>query len=192
MIAINRLESAASTPSAGAVPVPVRKRGMVLGVIAAVAALYLINVWMCAQSAAFYMPYAFRSSDMHVNLLWAEGITKQGWLNPEPFHPYMDWMQFVGKYEEWERWWQTPKIFQQSPLYAYALAGFRSFSGDFLYPVLFQAALAVALCGCLGRITARISGSTRAGWIAFGLAAVYAPFHLYSTMILRDMLAWFI
>jgi 4-amino-4-deoxy-L-arabinose transferase-like glycosyltransferase len=191
MIAINQLESSAPTRSAAA-RVPVRNRTMVLGAIAAVVALYLINVWFCARSAAFYMPYAYLSSDMHANLLWAESISKQGWLNPSPYHPYLDWMERVGKYEEWERWWQTPKIFQQSPLYAYVLAGFRAFSEDLLYPILFQAALAVALCGCLGRITARISGNNKAGWIAFGVAGLYAPFHLYSTMILRDMLAFFI
>jgi 4-amino-4-deoxy-L-arabinose transferase-like glycosyltransferase len=192
MIAINQLESSAPTQSAAAAPASVRNRTMVLGAIAVVLALYLINIWFCARSAAFYMPYAYRSSDMHANLLWAESINKQGWLNPSPHHPYVDWMQLVAKYEEWERWWQTPKIFQQSPLYAYVLAGFRALSDDLLYPILFQAALAVALCGCLGRIAARISGNNKAGWIAFGLAGLYAPFHLYSTMILRDMLAWFI
>jgi 4-amino-4-deoxy-L-arabinose transferase-like glycosyltransferase len=185
-------KAATPLPQAAVTKAPAKSRRILWLALIGVLSLYLLNVWFCARSAAFYMPYAFDVSDMHVNVLWAESIEKQGWLNPKPQHPYMDWMQRVGSYEEWEKWWQTPKIFQQSPLYVYLLAGLRLFSGDLIYVILIQAALAVALCGCLGRIAARISGRVEAGWLAFILAALYAPFHLYSTMILRDLLAWFI
>src|SRR5439155_1104524 len=41
-------------------------------------------------------------------------------------------------------------------------------------------------------IAGRLSVDRRAGWIAFGLAALYAPFYAYSWALLRDILAWVI
>jgi 4-amino-4-deoxy-L-arabinose transferase-like glycosyltransferase len=99
-------------------------------------------------------------------------------------------MQACGTEEDWNRWWQNPRIFQQSPLYAYVLAGFRAFTGDLIYVLMLQSLWAIALCGCIGWIAARISGRKAAGWAAFMVSAIYAPFHAYSVLLLRDGLSY--
>jgi hypothetical protein len=122
---------------------------------------------------------------MHANLLWARSILDQGWLNPNPHHPYADWMRGVGTPAEWLKWWGGAAIFQQSPLYAYLLAGFLAVTDDLLYVLMLQALLAASLGGLLGLITARITGRRRDGWLAFGLAGLYAPFYAYSQVLVR-------
>ncbi|HWN97012.1 MAG TPA: hypothetical protein VNT99_18425 [Methylomirabilota bacterium] len=154
--------------------------------------LFGLNLFFFANSAAYYLPYASPVSDMHATMRWSESIVAQGWLNPNPHHPYVDWMQACGSVEEWHRWWQDPRIFQQSPLYAYVLAAFRVFSGDLIYVLILQTFWAIAFCGCIGWIAARISGRAMTGWLAFLLAATYAPFHAYSVLLLRDGLSYLI
>lgn len=151
---------------------------------------YAYQVFACARSPSAYFPYIYKNSDMHANLLWAKSIREQGWINPEPHHPYADWMQRIGTTEEWQQWWGGAQIYQQSPLYAYLLAGMQGFSDDLLYVFVLQAAFAIGLCVCLGLITARVSGDTKTGWVAFILAAAYAPFYAYSQTLLRDTLGW--
>ena len=129
---------------------------------------------------------------MYANVKWADSIREQGWLNPHPYHPYVNWMQSIGTQDEWVRWWGGDQIFQQSPLYAYFLAAMFALSDKVLYVHLVQAILGMALCVLLGLIAGRLSVDRRAGWIAFGIAALYAPFYAYSWALLRDILAWVI
>ena len=139
-----------------------------------------------------YFPFVFQASDMYANVKWADSIREQGWLNPHPYHPYVNWMQSIGTQDEWVRWWGGDQIFQQSPLYAYFLAAMFALSDKVLYVHLVQAILGMALCVLLGLIAGRLSVDRRAGWIAFGIAALYAPFYAYSWALLRDILAWVI
>jgi len=151
---------------------------------------YAYHVYVCAQSAMFYFPYVYKNSDMHANLLWAKSIQEQGWLNPNPHHPYADWMRQIGTFDEWRKWWGGTEIYQQSPLYAYFLAGMQWLNDDLIFVLAAQAVFAVGLCVCLGLITTKVSGNRRTGWIAFTLAALYAPFYAYSQVLLRDMMGW--
>ena len=151
-------------------------------------ALYAANVIYCHDSALHYLDAFFIDSDMHANLLWAEGIRQQGWLDPTPYHPYTGWMQQTAPYPQWLQWWGGQQIFQQSPLYAYLLSLFIQRTP---WMRICQAAMSVATCVLLGLLTRRIAGQA-AGWFAFVLAALYAPFYLYSWPFLRDGLNWFL
>lgn len=168
------------------------RRSVQLLIVLVVCVLFGLNLFFFAKSVAYYMPYAAVTSDMHANMLWADSIVDQGWLNPNPHHPYAPWMQACGSPEEWKQWWQDLRIFQQSPLYAYVLAGFRSVTKDLIYVLMLQSVWAIVLCACIGWVTARISGCTIAGWAAFVFAATYAPFHAYSVLLLRDGLSYLI
>lgn len=151
---------------------------------------YAYQVFACSRSPMAYFPYVFKSSDMHANLLWAKSIREQGWINPNPHHPYAEWMQRIGTTEEWHQWWGGAQIYQQSPLYAYLLAAMQGVSDDLFYVFALQAVFAIGLCVCLGLIAARVSGNAKTGWVAFILAAAYAPFYAYSQTLLRDTLGW--
>ncbi len=150
------------------------------------------HTWRTAGSVMLYFPFVFQASDMYANVKWADSIREQGWLNPHPYHPYVNWMQPIGTQAEWIRWWGGDQIFQQSPLYAYFLAAMFALSDNVLYIHVVQAILGMALCGLLGLMAARLSADRRTGWIAFGLAALYGPFYAYSWALLRDSMAWVI
>jgi 4-amino-4-deoxy-L-arabinose transferase-like glycosyltransferase len=163
-----------------------RRLAVLAGLVLCV--LYTIHLECCQNSALQYVDVLYENADMHANLVWASGIREQGWLNPDPYHPYTGWMRRIAPYPQWVQWWGGGQIFQQSPLYAYLLAA--------LLPKLFlmrllQALMGMGTCACLGLLTARIAGRP-AGWLAFWLAALYAPFYAYSWPFLRDGLGWFI
>ena len=154
----------------------------------AVVFLYAIHLFFCQRSTLPFMDDTFKDSDMHANLMWARGIREQGWLNPHPYHPYLDWMQAFAPYSQWVQWWGGEQIFQQSPLYAYLLS---LFLNKLLLMRVLQALMSIGTCAFLGLFTARMSGRS-AGWIALWLAALYAPFYVYSWPLLRDGLTWLI
>jgi 4-amino-4-deoxy-L-arabinose transferase-like glycosyltransferase len=156
----------------------------------ALALLYGVHFFCCARSPLIQIPFIYQETDMHANLLWARSIQEQGWLNPQPYHPYVSWMQLIGTREEWLQWWGGSAIFQQSPLYAYVLSGLLSLSGNLLYVHLVQTLLGMTLCVGIGLIARRLAEDARAGWVAFALAALYSPFYAYSWPLLRDLLGW--
>lgn len=149
---------------------------------------YTIHLQYCQGSALPLMDRQFIESDMHVNLMWAAGIRVQGWLNPNPYHPYNYWMKKIAPYPQWVQWWGGRQTFQQSPLYAYLLA---LLLPDLVLMRIFQALMSMGTCVFIGLLTFRIAGRS-AGWIAFWLASLYAPFYAYSWPFLRDGLGWFI
>ena len=148
--------------------------------------LYAANGLFCQRSALQLLDAAATSSDMHANLMWAKGIDEQGWLNAHPYHPWTDWMQSVAPYPQWVQWWGGEKIYQQSPLYAYLLS---LFLHRYFWMRGLQALLSIAMCALIGLFSAKVGGQN-AGWIGFWMAALYAPFYLYSWPFLRDGLGW--
>jgi 4-amino-4-deoxy-L-arabinose transferase-like glycosyltransferase len=150
--------------------------------------LYAINLYYCQHSTLQFLDAFFADSDMHSNLLWAKGIREQGWLNPVPYHPWGEWMQPIAPYSQFLRWWGGGQIFQQSPLYTYVL---RLFMPQYFLMRVVQALMSIGTCVFIGLLAARISGRT-AGWIAFWLAALYAPFFAYSWPFLRDGTGWLV
>jgi 4-amino-4-deoxy-L-arabinose transferase-like glycosyltransferase len=153
-----------------------------------VALLYSTHLLCCQRSTLQFLDAIATSSDMHANLVWANGIYNQGWLNPHPYHPWNDWMQSIAPYPQWVQWWGGEQKFQQSPLYAYVLT---LFLHKYFAMRVLQALLSVATCVFIGLFAARIGGRA-AGWLAFWLAALYAPFYLYAWPFLRDGLGWFL
>lgn len=125
---------------------------------------------------------------MHANLQWAASIREQGWLNPFPFHPYNSWMRDIAPPAQWVQWWGGEHVFQQSPLYAYVLSVFLP---RLFWMRIMQALIGIGTCVFIGLLTARICGRA-AGWTAFWLAALYAPFYVYSWPFLRDGVGWFL
>jgi len=158
----------------------------------ALALLYGVHFFACARSPLIQIPFIYQETDMHANLLWAQSIQDQGWLNPRPYHPYVSWMQLIGTRDEWLQWWGGGAVFQQSPLYAYLLSGLLWMSGNLLYVHLLQAVLGMGLCVLIGLIAHRAANDARVGWMAFALAALYSPFYAYSWPLLRDLLGWLI
>ncbi len=169
-----------------------RRRAGAAAALAATA-LVALHAWhflACARSPLRDLPRFFASSDMQANLLWARSILEQGWLNPEPHHPFVGWMQAVGTREEWIRWWGGAAVYQQSPLYAYLLAATIGATGDILAQHILQALLTLAMIGALARAAWRISGDRAAGWITLAVAGAYGPFLAYGWAILRDGLGY--
>ena len=154
--------------------------------------LYGVHFFCCARSPLIQIPFIYQETDMYSNLLWARSILDQGWLNPHPYHPYASWMPLIGTREEWMQWWGGVAIFQQSPLYAYFLSGLLWLNGNLLYIHLVQTVLGMGLCVLIGVIANRVAEDARAGWLAFGLAAMYSPFYAYSWPLLRDLMGWII
>ena len=168
-----------------------RRHGIALAGLGLVL-LYGIHFFCCAGSPLIQIPFIYRETDMYANLLWAQSILDQGWLNPQPYHPYVSWMQLIGTREEWMQWWGGSAIFQQSPLYAYFLSGLLWLNGNLLYPHLVQTVLGMGLCVLIGLIAGRMANEERVGWVAFALAALYSPFYACSWPLLRDLLGWVI
>jgi 4-amino-4-deoxy-L-arabinose transferase-like glycosyltransferase len=160
--------------------------GLVLGL------LYGIHFLSCARSALVQFSFLNSQTDMYGNLLWAKSIHEQGWLNPHPYHPDFDWMHRMGTRADWMRWWGGDAIFQQSPLYAYLLSILFWLGGNILFVHLFQSLMGMGLCILTGLIARRVTDDSRAGWLAFWLAALYSPYYAYSWPLLRDLLGWFI
>jgi 4-amino-4-deoxy-L-arabinose transferase-like glycosyltransferase len=156
------------------------------------ALLYGVHFLCCVRSPLMQIPFIYQETDMYANLLWARSILDQGWLNPQPHHPYVSWMQLIGTREEWMQWWGGSAIFQQSPLYAYFLGGLLWLNGHLLYVHLVQTLLGMGLCVLIGLIARRVSNDVRVGWVALTLAALYSPFYAYSWPLLRDLLGWVI
>jgi hypothetical protein len=153
-----------------------------------VAVLYAVHLSYCQHSTLQFLDAIFINSDMHANLIWAQGIREQGLLDPHPYHPWNTLLQSIAPYPQWVQWWGGEQVFQQSPLYTYILSAMMK--NLFLMRIL-QAMMSIATCVFIGLFTARISGRI-AGWIAFWLAALYAPFYAYTWPFVRDGLGWFL
>ncbi len=153
-------------------------------------AAYLVHFYYCAMSALPEFSELFVNSDMYGNLQWARQITEQGWLNPHPYHHFVDFMKEVAPYETWMRWYGGEAIFQRSPLFTYVLAAFLKLSPNLLFYHLFQCLSGVLLCALIG-ILARVTFENRAiGWLAFAISGIYAPFYVYAWPLIRDFLSW--
>ncbi len=129
---------------------------------------------------------------MHANLRWAESILEQGPLNPQPFHPYNDWMQLIAPFSTWVSWWGNPSVYQQSPLYAYFLAIILKFTGSFLLVHFLHILIGFLLCVSISALATEVSNNRTVGLIAFIIGGLYGPFYAYAWPLLRDLLSWLI
>ncbi|TDI34366.1 MAG: hypothetical protein E2P03_03325 [Acidobacteria bacterium] len=145
-------------------------------VIAVVALMVrLVHLWFFSQGTPFFDPAP--------------------WSNPA--NP-MD----SGEYDRWamqithgDPWWTDhgQGTYFQSPVYPYFVAGLYLLLGGrtILGVVLMQAVLGAVTCG-LTALLARRLVSPAAGWMAGGLAAIYAPGIFYGSFLLKETLAAFL
>jgi 4-amino-4-deoxy-L-arabinose transferase-like glycosyltransferase len=154
--------------------------------------LYTKHFIYCSRSALPGFDYFFLNSDMNANLKWAQSILDQGPLNPEPYHPYNDWMKPIAPFTTWIAWWGGSAVYQQSPLYAYCLAIFLKLTGNILIIHFIHILCGFLLCITIGYLSKEIFDNRVVGLIAFILSGLYGPFYAYAWPLLRDMLSWLI
>jgi dolichyl-phosphate-mannose-protein mannosyltransferase len=169
--------------------VAARRRGAALLLVVTVGlGVRLANLrWMSAQPIATYQ-FTWGESDMATHWQWAGRILAGDVLGRDTYQPYPSWMHGIAPLETWNRW-RGPKVFNKAPLYPYALAGMRALVGDG-YPGigLCQLALGVLNVALVFLLAARFFDTATAVIAGLG-AAVYGPFLLYETLVLRDSLA---
>ena len=154
--------------------------------------LYLIHFIACSLSALPGFSSFYVDSDMHANLRWAESIGEQGPLNPQPFHPYNEWMQSIAPFSTWVSWWGSIAVYQQSPLYAYFLAIILKCSGSVFAVHFSQLIIGFLLCASIGTLAEEVSNNRTVGLIALIISGLYGPFYAYAWPLLRDLLSWLI
>ncbi len=124
------------------------------------------------------------SSDMNAFSVWARQIAGGDWLCRNTFHPYMDWMANIAPLEQFEKWWGGKAIYHQTPLYAYLLAvSHLLFHSN--VPLLILQVLASSASLLLVYDLGRRFLDPRAGLIAAGLAAIFAPSIVFDSIQLR-------
>src|SRR5439155_701657 len=132
---------------------------------------------------------SWAEGDMATAWAWSGRIVAGDLLGRDPVHQYASWMKAIAPLETWERWWGGKAVFHQAPLYAYVLAGMRWVVGDGVWAIeLSQLVLGLVNVGLVALLADRFFGPLAA--IVAGLgAALYGPFLLHETLLLRDTLA---
>jgi hypothetical protein len=165
-----------------------RRRAYLL-VFACALAVRLANLWVMAGLPVAEYQRTWTESDMGANYAWSGRILAGDVLGREPVHQYVSWMKDIAPLETWERWWGGKSVFRQAPLYAYLLALMRWVAGDGFWAIgLGHLLLGLANVGLVMLLADRIFGATAAVVAGLG-AALYGPFLLHETLLLRDTLA---
>jgi hypothetical protein len=143
--------------------------------------------WMATQPATSAQ-FSWEASDMATHWRWAGRIVDGDVLTRGAHGPYPPWMQEIAPLETWDRW-HGERVFNKAPLYPYLLAGMQLAFGERYLPIGgCHVALGVLNVALVFLLAARFFDLTTA--IVAGLgAAVYGPFLLYDSFLLRDGLA---
>jgi 4-amino-4-deoxy-L-arabinose transferase-like glycosyltransferase len=167
---------------------PALRRWRLLLVLAVASSVRLGNLsWMAAHPLSEDQT-VWAASDMAVHWQWSDRILAGDVLGREPFQPYLRWMRRIAPQETWERWRGGKHVFQKAPLYPYLLAGMRLVGGDGFWGFgLGQAALGVLNVWLIFLLAERFFGLGAATVAGLG-AALYGPFLLHETLVLRDTL----
>jgi 4-amino-4-deoxy-L-arabinose transferase-like glycosyltransferase len=157
-------------------------------VLGAATAVRLVNLqWMSEQPITEYQTL-LTDGDMFNHWTWAGRILAGDLLGRDVFHPITPWMQSIAPQADWERWWGGPHVFDKAPLYPYLLALVRLTAGDSYWATgLCQLALGVVNVWLMFRLAERLFGSA-VGVLAGLGGALYGPFLLHETLLLRDSL----
>src|SRR5207302_1705122 len=157
-----------------------RPRGRALVAVLALAlAVRVLNLWLVSRLPVAEYQFHWAESDMAASWAWSGRIISGDILGRDTPHQYTSWMRELAPLETWERWWGGRTVFHQAPLYAYALAAMRLVAGDGFWGIgLCQAVLGVTNVALVYLLAARL----------FGGAALYGPFLLHETLVLRDTL----
>ena len=166
-----------------------RPRGRALVAVLALAlAVRVLNLWLVSRLPVAEYQFHWAESDMAASWAWSGRIISGDILGRDTPHQYTSWMREWAPLETWERWWGGHTVFHQAPLYAYALAAMRLVAGDGFWGIgLCQAMLGVANVALVYLLAARLFGGAVPVIAALG-AALYGPFLLHETLVLRDTL----
>ena len=149
----------------------------------------LANSWTFSTLPVSAYQRTWTESDMETAWRWSSTILAGDVLGRDTIHPYTGWMRAMAPLATWERWWGGRGVFHQAPLYAYTLALMRRVGGDGFWGVaLGQMALGLASVAGVFLLAERVFG-LRAALISGLGAALYGPFLLHETLLLRDGLA---
>jgi 4-amino-4-deoxy-L-arabinose transferase-like glycosyltransferase len=158
-------------------------------VLAVGLAVRLANLWTFSSLPVSAYQRTWAESDMETAWRWSGAILAGDVLGRETVHPYTGWMRSMAPLATWERWWGGRGVFHQAPLYAYALAFMRLVGGDGFWGVaLGQMCLGLASVAAVFLLAERVFGLRAAIMSGLG-AALYGPFLLHETLLLRDELA---
>ena len=165
------------------------RRRVLLVVLAVAFAARLANLSVMARLPVAEYQRSWAEGDMATAWAWSGRIVAGDLLGRDPVHQYASWMKEIAPVETWERWWGGKAVFHQAPLYAYVLGGMRWVVGDGVWAIgLSQLVLGLVNVGLVALLADRFFGSLAA--VAAGLgAALYGPFLLHETLLLRDTLA---
>jgi 4-amino-4-deoxy-L-arabinose transferase-like glycosyltransferase len=126
-------------------------------------------------------------SDMSAFHQWAVRISEGDVLGREEFHPFHPWQRGIADEKTWLKWY-GPRVFHQDPLYPYFVAAVYALARpEPLSVLLLQLLLGAAAAAAIALLAERLAGP-RAGLAAGVLAALYAPFIFYESLLLRDTL----
>ena len=166
-----------------------RPRGRALVAVLALAlAVRVLNLWLVSRLPVAEYQFHWAESDMAASWAWSGRIISGDILGRDTPHQYTSWMREWAPLETWERWWGGHTVFHQAPLYAYALAAMRLVAGDGFWGIgLCQAMLGVANVALVYLLAAQLFGGAVPVIAALG-AALYGPFLLHETLVLRDTL----
>ena len=166
-----------------------QRRGRALVAVLALAlAVRVLNLWLMSRLPVAEYQFHWAESDMATSWAWSGRIISGDILGRNTPHQYTSWMREWAPLETWERWWGGRTVFHQAPLYAYALAAMRLAAGDGFWGIgLCQAMLGVANVALVYLLAARLFGGAVPVIAALG-AALYGPFLLHETLVLRDTL----
>lgn len=149
----------------------------------------LLNLWHTAGLPIASYQFDWPESDMTANFVWSGRILRGDVLGRDGVHPSTGWMRDIAPQSTWQRWWGGNAVFQQAPLYAYTLAGIRWLAGDsFLGIGLVQALLGTLNVGLVFLLARHLFDPPAPTIAALG-AALYGPFLLHETLLLRDIVA---
>ena len=159
---------------------------LALGAVLVVAVgVRAINIWQTSRLPIATYQFQWPESDMTANVAWSDRILDGDVLTRRGANPFTSWMRDIAPKETWERWWGGA-VYYQAPLYAYALAAIR-LAGDGFGRIAGVQALLGVLNVALVFLLARRLFDFPAAIIAALIAAVYGPFLLHETLLLRDL-----
>jgi 4-amino-4-deoxy-L-arabinose transferase-like glycosyltransferase len=165
-----------------------RHGGILVLVLVVAAAARLVTLrWVTEQPISEWQ-LTFNDGDMAAHWQWSGEILAGDVLGRDTYRPTPTWMREIASAETWDRWRGGKHVFFKAPLYPYLLAGMRKLVGDDVARIgLCQAALGVLNVLLIFLIADRCFGTAVAAVAGLG-AAVYGPFLLYETLLLRDSL----
>jgi 4-amino-4-deoxy-L-arabinose transferase-like glycosyltransferase len=118
---------------------------------------------------------------------WAVQIQAGDWTGRQEFHPYHPWQRAIATESEWLGWY-GPRVFHQDPLYPYLIALVYTVAPAVPMSMIgVQLLLGALTAAGISLLAARLFG-TRAALASGLLAALYAPFIFYESLLLRDTL----